>query len=372
MSMKSYKIHSIKNNKKLSFIIEGEDSERIKENLSADGFIVLTIEELQEEKNKTPRFVFEALKENKSRVEWKVDALDIFSAYEILRNDYQYTVLRLYPIDVTDPKEQENIFKNILQIFPQEAKKEKEVVKSKSFTEVDILKGYLDILGPLVSKSGLPNKEILLYDIKRVDMINSISSIQEVIKKTVKALYYKGSIEDKKAIYKDITPIAKHLSMIIFPPFIFSIALTVHDILWMIKVIFWSTEKKDAQKSKKTTLSKIKILQKDDTPEKKIYTNKNIFILLKKKYRSSWLDIFKIEGSYFYTYSLLRQNRSLFLLKILQQYIGMTALYTCFFFIFWVIIIWWILTPEFLFFNEFVFLIMSMIFLSLVFFFKEI
>jgi hypothetical protein len=67
--MKSYKIHSIKNNKKLSFIIEGEDSERIKENLSADGFIVLTIEELQEEKNKTPRFVFEALKENKSRVE---------------------------------------------------------------------------------------------------------------------------------------------------------------------------------------------------------------------------------------------------------------------------------------------------------------
>jgi hypothetical protein len=69
-------------------------------------------------------------------------------------------------------------------------------------------------------------------------MINSISSIQEVIKKTVKALYYKGSIEDKKAIYKDITPIAKHLSMIIFPPFIFSIALTVHDILWMIKVIF--------------------------------------------------------------------------------------------------------------------------------------
>ncbi len=69
MSMPSYKIHSIKNNKKLSFIMEGESVDKVKEILSLDGFIVLTIEPLLEEKNKTPRFIFEALKENKSRIE---------------------------------------------------------------------------------------------------------------------------------------------------------------------------------------------------------------------------------------------------------------------------------------------------------------
>ncbi len=67
--MRSYKIHSIKNGKKLSFIMEGDNSEKIKNLLSLDGFIVLTIDELLEEKNKIPRFAFEALKENKSRIE---------------------------------------------------------------------------------------------------------------------------------------------------------------------------------------------------------------------------------------------------------------------------------------------------------------
>jgi len=67
--MPSYKIHSIKNNKKLSFIIDGDNAEKVKNSLSIDGFIVLTIDELLEEKNKIPRFAFEALKENKSRIE---------------------------------------------------------------------------------------------------------------------------------------------------------------------------------------------------------------------------------------------------------------------------------------------------------------
>lgn len=43
--------------------------DKIKETLSLEGFIVLTLEKLEEEKNKTPRFLFEALKENKNRIE---------------------------------------------------------------------------------------------------------------------------------------------------------------------------------------------------------------------------------------------------------------------------------------------------------------
>ncbi len=67
--MPSYKIHSIKNNKKLSFITEGENEESIKQALSLDGFIVLTIEKMDQEDNKKPWFIFEGLRENNSRVE---------------------------------------------------------------------------------------------------------------------------------------------------------------------------------------------------------------------------------------------------------------------------------------------------------------
>jgi len=134
--------------------------------------------------------------------------------------------LKLYPVDVTDPKEQEAILKNILQIFPENTKKEKETTKSKTMTEVDILKKYLDILEDLVKKSGLNNTDILLYDIKRVQMMNSISSAEEVIKKVIKTIYNKGGIQEKKDIYKSIAPIAKHIRMLIFPPWFFQVLTT--------------------------------------------------------------------------------------------------------------------------------------------------
>ncbi len=155
-----------------------------------------------------------------------------------MRDDYQYVVLRLYPIDVTDQQEQEKIFKNILQVFPEAVKKEKEVVKNKTLTEVEILRKYLEVLMPLVLESELGNKEILLYDIKRVQMINSISSIEEVIKKTIKTLYNKGDIEAKKRIYKAILPITKKLGMFIFPPWFFTVLLSVQAAFSILKILF--------------------------------------------------------------------------------------------------------------------------------------
>lgn len=372
--MPSYKIHSIKNNKKLSFIMEWESLEKVKNNLSIEGFIVLTADELEEEKNKVPRFVFEALKENKSRIEWRVDALDIFSAYQILRDDYQYVVLRLYPIDVTDPQEQDKIFKNILQIFPETVKKEKEVVKTKSNTEVDILRKFLEILMKIVSESDINNKDILIYDIKRVQLINSISSIEEVIKKTIKVVYNKASLEQKKKNYVKILPITKKLSIFIFPPWFFWLIIGFQEAISILKILFWVPEKeKWKNKTKGINTNKLlSLFQKNSSPEKQIFTNKNIFILLKKKYRSSWLDIFKEEGAYLYTYSLLRQNRPLFWLRKVQEYVGIICLYACFLLVWWIIAVWTIFTTDFLFFNGIVFTMFSIIIVSLVFFFKEI
>jgi hypothetical protein len=155
---------------------------------------------------------------------------------------------------------------------------------------------------------------------------------------------------------------------------VFIIKMHIQSIESIFRILFWSTKKenKPEQYIKKPTSLFIKYSQKDESPEKKIFTNKNISLLLKKKYRSSWLDIFKFEGSYFYFYSLLRQNKPLFWIKRIQEYLGVISLYTCFFFILWIIITGILFTPEFLFFNGSILMIMSIIFLSLVFFFKEI
>lgn len=164
--------------------------------------------------------------------------MDIFSAYEILKNDYQYTVLRLYPINVTDPNEQDNILKNILQIFPETYKKEKESIKNKTFTEIEVLKKYLEILTHILIETDLNNKEILLYDIKRVQMINSVSAIDEVIKKVLESVYNKGSIEEKRKIYKIIIPIARHIKIFIFPPWAVTGYITIQNIFSIIKILF--------------------------------------------------------------------------------------------------------------------------------------
>jgi hypothetical protein len=155
-----------------------------------------------------------------------------------LINDYQYVVLKLYPFDVTDPNEQDSILKNILLLYPEKTQKEKEVVKSKTFTEVDVLKKYLDILEPFVKKSTLSNKDIILYDIKRVQMINSISSAVELVKKIIKTVYNKSTIEAKKDMYKSIVPIAKHVSVFIFPPWVFRVLISFQSAFSVMKILF--------------------------------------------------------------------------------------------------------------------------------------
>jgi vacuolar-type H+-ATPase subunit I/STV1 len=209
----------------------------VKQDLSSDGYIVLTIDEFSEE-NKTPHFIFEALKDNINVTEGRVDALDIFSAYEILRNDYQYTVLKLYPVGVTDIEEQKEIFRNILLLYPNTTTKDKEVVKNKTLTDVDLLKTYLDTLEGLIKKSGIKNTEILLYDIKRAQNISSISSSEEIIKKTIKLLYNNGSLETKRELYVSMAPMAKRVSMVIFPPWFFNFVNTLNDTFLMIMILF--------------------------------------------------------------------------------------------------------------------------------------
>ncbi len=51
---------------------------------------------------------------------------------------------------------------------------------------------------------------------------------------------------------------------------------------------------------------------------------------MRQQYRSSWLDIFKTEGTYLYFYSFLRQYTTVFLIKKAQETLCTMMFYTGF------------------------------------------
>jgi len=267
---------------------------------------VITIDKLDEEMKEDNYFIFNALKDNRNRIEGKVAAADIFQAYKILRDDYQYTILKLYPMSLTDKKEQDFIFQNVVSVFSgysnQQTPQQKNITQIKTNTittgEISSLKKNFEIITPLVQESNLENKEVILYDMKKILMTNSLSAMQGILKKTTKLLYEKSDTDTKRKIYKTILPIIKRNGIFILPPWYFIIAESIQKTSEMFKILFLPSEitkKIQQQKEKTKKLAILQILQKKNPQEKNIYSNKNIQILLQKKYRSSWLDLFKIE-----------------------------------------------------------------------------
>lgn len=380
--MPFYKIHSIKNNKKLSFIIEWESEEKVKQTLSLDGFIVITIDSLLEDQNQENYFIFNALKDNRNRVEGKIEAPDIFQAYKILKEDYQYTILKLYPVSLTDKKEQDFIFQNVLDVFSGHTHKDTikentEETKASTITtgEIITIKKYFEILTPLIAESVLGNKELLLYDIKKIMMTNSLSGMEILLKKTIKLLYEQSSLKTKKEIYKTILPGIKYAGVFVLPPWYYMLVAGARKVSEIGKILFLPTDASEKIQEQKEKLKKIALLQtkeKKNTQEKYIFSNKNIQLLLQKKYRSSWLDIFKPEGEYPYFYSLMRQVRILLWVKKLQEYIGLMCTYTWFLLVLGFLVTGAISSTAFLFFNTFLLPILSLIIVSLVFSVKEI
>ncbi len=126
-------------------------------------------------------------------------------------------------------------------MFPESGQKKtqgEEPEKNISTTEVEILKKFLETLTPLVMKSGLKNKESILYDIKRVQMTTSISALEELIKRITLMLYKQSSLETKRSIYPTILPITKHLNILVFPPLVYSMVATAQNIYSILAILF--------------------------------------------------------------------------------------------------------------------------------------
>jgi hypothetical protein len=267
-------------------------------------------------------------------MEGKVEAPDIFQAYKILKEDYQYSILKLYPVRLTDPKEQDFIFKNVLEVFSGQVNQVKKTnTEEKTNTiitgEITIMKKYFEILIPFIYESQLENKESMIYDIKKIMMTNGLSGMEAIMKKYTKILYEQSNTQTKKAIYKPLLPIIKRTGIFILPPWYFMIIEILKKTSEIFTILFLPN--RAAKKQRKQNQSKkenpILTFFRKTSQEKQLLSNKNIQLLLQKKYRSTKLDIFKQDGGFSYIYSLLRQIRILWWIKTIQEYMTVTCLY---------------------------------------------
>ena len=212
--MPSYKIHSLKDSHKLSFIIEGENETSLKQKLSSEGYIVLSVEQI-DIKNENV-FIFEGKKPDKSFIEGKIAADNMFSAYEMLTKDYSYTISRLYPSILTEKNEQENIFQELLKSF-----EEKTVVQTKNnidTAEKNLLKSKhtiqkLQLI--LQAESQIDNKETFIAEIKKLELTNNSTTIHDSLKNIIRNLT--TTYRHNAAIMGLLKPIASDLGIFIAP-----------------------------------------------------------------------------------------------------------------------------------------------------------
>ena len=276
--------------------------------------------------NEEKIFVFEGRKPDKSFIEGKIEAEDIFIAHDMLTKEYNYSISKLYPSTITSKEEQEKVFQELLCTFDE---KKTVLVKKSSNTSDRALeknKAIIEKLKTILSNNNIANKEEILSDLKRLDLINNNSTIKKSLKEITKDLATK--YRAKKDIFTSLKPIVSELGVFLPPDSYFSLLEKLQAIFSFLDPIFHPTEsyqEKHAQvhdqKNNKTKHDEFKTIQK----------NPHINVLLQKKYGNQGLIHSLTVGSsqsYFYT---LYRRKSLFLLSkisitLLAKILRMTVL----------------------------------------------
>jgi hypothetical protein len=322
--MTSYKIHSIKDSEKLSFIIEWEDEKSISQKLSIEGHIILSVEKIEiPEEN---LFCFEGKKPDNSFIEWKISADDIFVAYEMLKKEYKYTITKLYPQTVLDKEKQEKIFQDLLATFQATIKKEKVVVDSSKQT----LSKYKKILTEVISllqKENISGMEATITELKKLEQNNNVTIIKDELRNILKNL---SKRREDSVFFEHIRPLMKEMGMFVMPEIIYS----------FITRFFHLSQSLDPLIHPKEVYVQKHVVHHDTCaidPEKEyesIQNNAHIHTFLRKKYRSKIADYFHQKTRKYYIYTLFREKKSSIFTKktvsILQKIITTALIITVF------------------------------------------
>jgi len=310
--MPSYKIHSLKDSNKLSFIIEGESENSVQQKLSGEGYIVLSVEKTEVDTGKI--FVFEGRKPDKSFIEGKIEADNIFIAYEMLTKEYTYNIVKLYPNSVTDTAQQQKIFQELLSAF-----EEKKIQAPKNITDtagkaLQKNKTIIEKLENILKTEDIKNKEIIVGDLKKLEQSTNSSTIHQNLKEIIKDLIV--NYRKRKDFFNKLKPLAAELGVFVAPNGFLSVLDKLQNFFVFLGPLLHPEESDSVmahshdKKHEKNTDGYIKI-QKDP----------HIHTLMRRKYQKG--SLFQLSDPVLrqsYSYTLYRGGKTLFISSRILTY----------------------------------------------------
>lgn len=323
VDMPSYKIHSIKDSEKLSFIIEGENESSVAQKLSREGHIILSTEKI--EIPQEDLFCFEGRKQDGSFIEGKISADDIFIAHDMLTREYKYALSKLYPEAIQDKEKQEKIFQELRDTF-QENKRE--TPKKNTDTSKQSLLKYKKIsqsLFLLLQQEMPPNGGTIMSELKKLEQNNNLPQIQQTLKDILREL---AKQRKNKHLQEGLKPLMRDMGMLVLPDFYFLFLEKTQQIVTSLSPLF---HPRDIPSS----MLKHNVSQ-PVTPEEirkeyaLVHDNEHIHTFLRKKYRSRMFSFQASGNKKHYFYTLFREKHTLFALrKMLKKMVGMLRITLC-------------------------------------------
>jgi hypothetical protein len=304
--MTSYKIHSIKDSEKLSFIIEGEDEKALTQKLSSEGHIILSVKKIEIPLESL--FCFEGKKSDGSFLEGKISADNIFIAYEMLKKEYKYTITKLYPETVIEKEKQEKIFRELLATFQEKNIKKEKVVTDTSKQALEKYKKILAKLVTILQKEKVKWVENMLPDLKKLDQNNNVTLIQWEIKNILKDISKK---RENTVLFDQIRPLMKEMKIFVLPDVYFSLFVKIFHIFKSLDPLIHPREIQTQRHTSSEILSAEALKKEYET----VQNNKHIHTFLRKKYREKVSNIFHEKTKKFYIYTLFREKRVILLGK---------------------------------------------------------
>ncbi len=197
----------------------------------------------------------------------------------MLSKEYNYSISKLYPSTIHDKNEQEKIFQELLCTFD-----EKKTIVTKKYNDTSMRaleknKIIIEKLKNIVSKNDVANKEELLSDLKKLDLINNNSTIKQSLKTIVKDLAMK--YRTKKEIFSSVKPLINEVGVFMPPDAYFSFLENLQSLFSFFGPLFHPSETYVSSRSQKKTHSDP--AQNHDS-FKTIQKNGHINTLLQKKY----------------------------------------------------------------------------------------
>ncbi len=130
-------------------------------------------------------------------------------AYEMLKNQYNYSISKLYPSFITDAHEQEKVFEELLSTFDEKKVLTPKVVTDTSSKTLQKNKALIEKIKKILTETEQNNKDDIMSELKKLELINNNSTILQSLKSITKSLLEKT--RKNPAIYKKVKEVGTEL-----------------------------------------------------------------------------------------------------------------------------------------------------------------